>query len=177
MNQMMMMVLPLIISGILHMIAVKINLLPRLNRPIHEKALGKNKTWRGMLLIPVLTLLAMLIVAGIDSLHSTPQFPWATHGVLWWGISLGLGYALAELPNSWIKRRLKIESGKLPTGTSRWVFLLFDQADSAIGCALVYRWGAQVNWAYLSYLVLIGTAFHLLFNVLLFYLGLRKNKF
>lgn len=177
MIQIFLMILPLINSGILHMAAVTINFLPLLNHPIHEPTFGKNKTWRGIILIPALTILAMALVALIDSQFSSTHFPWSGHGFLWWGLFLGLGYALAELPNSWMKRGLKIEAGKLPSGPWRWFFLILDQADSVIGCAFVYHWGAKVDWTQLTFIVVIGTAIHLAFNVLLFYLGLRKNKF
>lgn len=123
---------PIVIGGVLHMLAVTRNLLPALRVPIHTGLFGVNKTWRGMLLMPLLTAFGALLLwpserwLGEQAVFSQP---------LWWvGLIAGLAYVLAELPNSWLKRRLGIAPGATP---SRWV-LLGDQLDSGIGVALAY---------------------------------------
>ena len=47
----------------------------------------------------------------------------------------GFGYALFELPNSFIKRRLGIQPGESPK-RFKALFILMDQLDSGIGVAL-----------------------------------------
>lgn len=123
---------PVVIGGVLHMLAVTRNLLPALRVPIHAGLFGTNKTWRGMLLMPVLTAFgALLLWPSEQWLGEQAVFSQS----LWWGgLIAGLAYVLAELPNSWIKRRLGIAPGTTP---SPWV-ILGDQLDSGIGVALAY---------------------------------------
>ena len=45
---------------------------------------------------------------------------------------LGLGYVLGELPNSFAKRRVKIQPGKTIGGVLGALFFVLDQADSVI---------------------------------------------
>ena len=176
-EQMVVLILPLVLSGIFHMVAVKINFLPWLKIPMSEKLFGLNKTWRGVVLMPLLTIPSVWIAFLVDK-NWYPGFilPWQQRGLWWWGIMLGLGYILAELPNSFIKRKRGIAAGQLPE-KGALPFLILDQADSAIGCAVVYAFGSDIALTHLALLAIAGTVFHLFFNALLFYLGLRKNKF
>ena len=91
------------------------------------------------------------------------------------GALLGLFYALFELPNSFMKRRLDIKPGKTIKGPKKYFFIFLDQADSVFGVALVvwmfYPIGLKV---YLLY-ILVGAVTHLLINMLLYALHLRKN--
>ena len=93
------------------------------------------------------------------------------------GFLLGLGYSLFELPNSFLKRRLNIVEGKNPEGLKKIIFIFLDQADSVFGCCLVvwlfYNLGIKL---YLLY-VLLGAVTHILVNMLLYFLHLRKNMF
>ena len=47
--------IPVVIGGVLHMMMVTHNVLPQLTIPIHRGLFGANKTWRGMLAVPLLT--------------------------------------------------------------------------------------------------------------------------
>jgi len=129
--------IPVVIGGVLHMLAVTRNALPALRVPIHADLFGSNKTWRGVLLVPLLTAFGAICLwptelhLGENAIFG-PQ-PWLA------GLIAGLGYVLAELPNSFLKRRLGIAPGVTP---SRW-FVLGDQLDSGIGVALAY-------WLYLD---------------------------
>mgnify|MGYP001393277506 CR=1 FL=1 len=93
------------------------------------------------------------------------------------GVLLGFGYALFELPNSFLKRRLDITPGKTISGGWKAFFIFLDQADSIFGCALVvwlfYDLGIGL---YLLY-VLIGALTHIIVNMLLYVCKLRKNPF
>jgi hypothetical protein len=90
------------------------------------------------------------------------------------GMLLGLGYLLAELPNSYLKRRLGIPAGR-PSPRYRAAFALLDQADSALGFALVYAVITDVPAAQLVLMVLLGPAIHAVANLTLYGLGLRKE--
>jgi len=93
------------------------------------------------------------------------------------GFLIGLFYALFELPNSFLKRRLDIVPGKSTSGFSKIFFTFLDQADSVFGVALVvwmfYPIGIGVYFLY----VLIGAGTHLLINMMLYFMHLRKNMF
>jgi hypothetical protein len=131
--------IPIVFGGVVHMIAVRDNWLPALRRPVALALFGANKTWRGLLLMPLLCALGAMLLWW-------PEQWWQRAGAispfagspLWLaGLCGGAGYVLAELPNSWIKRRLGIAAGETPV-RHRSLFLAMDQLDSAIGAALAY---------------------------------------
>ena len=87
----------------------------------------------------------------------------------------GLGYVLGELPNSFMKRRLGVASGKTAAGWRGRIFLVVDQADSVVVPLLM-------GWPLFGYgfeVVLMATVsltgVHLLLNALLYLLGIRRN--
>jgi CDP-diacylglycerol--serine O-phosphatidyltransferase len=159
---------PLVVSGGLHMMVVKFDWLRALKIPIHPRTLGANKTWRGVLVMAITVAVAVWLSSRIwpDAFGSWNPF------VL--GAALGLAYAVAELPNSFVKRRLGIPPGKRPARNRAW-FTLADQADSAIGCALVYAWALRLSATTLLLLVALGPAIHLGVNYSLYLLRLRKE--
>jgi len=141
---------PVVIGGVLHMLAVTRDYLPALRLPIHAGLFGANKTWRGVLLVPLLTAFGALCLWPAEQWLG----PQALLGQPLWlaGLIAGLGYVLAELPNSWLKRRLGIAPGHTP---SRWT-VLGDQLDSGLGVALAY-------WLYLDLPTTVGLLYVLTF--------------
>lgn len=129
--------IPVIIGGVLHMIIVTHNILPQLTIPIHKHWFGANKTWRGMLAVPSLTAFGAFCLWPIEWLLAEHAvFPHGL-GLLLAGLIAGTGYVLAELPNSYMKRRLGIAAGATPD-KNRWFFTALDQIDSGIGVAIAY---------------------------------------
>lgn len=127
--------IPVVIGGVLHMLAVKKDFLPRLRQPIHTPLFGQNKTWRGLLLMPLLTAFGALCLWPAEiALGANAVF--GPH-LLAAGLVAGLGYILAELPNSLVKRQLGIAPGATPV-RARWFFILLDQFDSGAGVAIAY---------------------------------------
>jgi hypothetical protein len=165
-------IFPLIISGVLHMIVVRYDILSYLKTPIHLKTFGTNKTWRGMIIVPVLTAFAMQLTVWQEQWLKTEYFNQANGWFI--GFMAGLGYVLAELPNSWMKRKLNIAPGQLASKHA-WFFAIIDQADSALGCGLVYWCFGFLTGIELILLIVVGTLLHLLLNLLLYQFGLRKN--
>lgn len=92
------------------------------------------------------------------------------------GLLLGLGYCLAELPNSFIKRRLGVKEGQT-SDRFKWFFVVLDQADSAFGCMLAYRILLPISWTTIVLTIVFGTVIHLVINVSLYKAGIRKNPF
>jgi CDP-diacylglycerol--serine O-phosphatidyltransferase len=166
---------PLILSGVLHMVVVRANLLSFLKKPVHQGWFGENKTWRGVLVMPLLTIVGVTLALKIEQ-SSSPDYAvgFARESVVWVGLALGLAYILSELPNSFIKRRMGVEPGKLPNDKRLW-FALGDQGDSAIGCVFVYWLFFGIEWPVALTFLILGTGLHLFFNVALYWVGLRKN--
>ncbi len=91
-------------------------------------------------------------------------------------LALGIGYCLAELPNSYIKRRLGIKEGQT-SEKYKWIFIIFDQVDSAFGCMIAYWLFIPVSVTTMVLTILFGTVLHLFINVSLYQVGIRKNPF
>ena len=155
--------MPPILSGIANMAWCKSNLLKVAMIPIDggknlsdgRRIFGDNKTWKGFLGYLILNMIFSLLwgsvcyVGGFEHLN----FFYVNHDNtacfnLLIGMLLGMGYALFELPNSFIKRRLDIKPGKSPSGFWKVFFVFLDQADSVFGCALVvwifYNFGIRI---------------------------------
>lgn len=126
---------PVVVGGVLHMVVVSRNAWPALAVPVHRGLFGANKTWRGFVVVPLLTAAGTLPLLPVEAwLDPAPV------GVGRWplaGLLAGLGYVLGELPNSFLKRRLGIAPGATPA-RGRWLFVLLDQLDSGVGVALAY---------------------------------------
>ncbi len=167
---------PLIVGGIIHMIAVKTDILSYLKKPIHHRWFGQNKTWRGFFVMPSATWPGVILAQNLERVFdlSTPLL--IGHSSLLLALILGLGYCLAELPNSFLKRRLGIKEGKT-SDRYKWFFVILDQADSAIGCLLAYRLVIPISWTLVVLTIVFGTIIHLVLNVLLYFVGVRKNPF
>jgi len=160
---------PCILGGVANMLFMKLPLLNSLRRPMDlgrslkdgYRILGDNKTFKGFI--------GMVAFSGLG-------------GALFWqglfahpflaGLWAGFAYAIAELPNSFIKRRLALAPGH----NGGPVQTFFDQSDSVIGflvlMPLIYRFTPYEWFATL----LIATGTHYLFNVLLYLIGLRGQK-
>lgn len=164
--------IPIIVGGVLHMVAVTHDWCPRLRIPLHERSFGANKTLRGFLLMPLFTTLGMAALHLLEQAGAVQLLP--PGNVLLAGIAVGLGYVVAELPNSFLKRRLGIAAGELPERHRR-LFVFLDQFDSGFGVALAY-WlypGAPFTVCLLFVLTFPGTA--LLVKRLLFWARLKKT--
>lgn len=130
---------PVVIGGVLHMVIVKRNYLSALVIPIHQSWFGANKTWRGLFVVPLLTAFGGLCMMPLEWLLTQAI---GTSLLSQWNLALlgfiaGVGYVLAELPNSFFKRRIGIEAGVVPEDKKYW-FIALDQLDSALGVAIAY---------------------------------------
>ena len=131
--------IPVVIGGVLHMVVVKRNYLSALVVPIHEGWFGANKTWRGLFVVPLLTAFGGLCMMPLEWLLTQAI---GTSLLSQWNLALlgfiaGVGYVLAELPNSFFKRRIGIQAGVVPEDKKYW-FIALDQLDSALGVAFAY---------------------------------------
>src|SRR4030081_2282087 len=121
-------VAPVLLAGLGQVIVLKTRLLAGLAVPIDrglqwrgKPVLGPRKTWRGVI---IMTTLSALVAGGqaMAARHSArlralSPFDYDRTNPWLLGFTLGLGYCLAELPNSFVKRRLDIA----PAGTTdKW---------------------------------------------------------
>ena len=181
----------LVCAGATNMAFVKAPLLSGLSRPMDGGALfrdgkrlfGDNKTWKGFFGMIAITSI-WLAIAGwlatnfpdIRGLSLIPfeelRFPF---NVWFFGAMWGLAYVLAELPNSFLKRRIDILPGKNATGMKGFLFLVLDQADSVIACVLVLPLFGSITWPDAIMLVVLGSFAHYLANLGLFAVRLKKQ--
>jgi len=158
-------ILPLIVSNSIHMVVVKRNLFPLAASPLWSRGFGKNKTWRGLLFVPVsnalvLTLIAPLIPSGVEM-----------PAIL--GFALGLAYMVFELPNSFVKRRLGLAPGE-NQGKYKVAFSIVDKMDSAVGVVLAYLLLGHATWQIALWLLLIASMAHVGVSALLVTLKIKS---
>lgn len=158
------------------MVAVKADILSYLKKPIHQRWFGQNKTWRGFFIMPLATWPGVILAQKLETLFDLNTPLLTNHSAWLLGLLLGFGYCLAELPNSYMKRRLGIKEGQT-SDRYKWFFVVLDQADSAIGCLLAYRILLPISWFTMVLTIVFGTVIHLLINVSLYKAGIRKNPF
>jgi len=184
-------ILPVIVAGVLNMAFVKSSVLNDFKKPLDKGLLlkdgrrlfGDNKTWKGYWGMTVLTAITMVIWGAL----STGSGILADNNLLYRdydntllfnitaGLLLGFAYVASELPNSFMKRRLGIKAGETPAGSRGLVFGTIDQIDSAIGCVFVISlfWPMSLMY-FIVYVCVVGVT-HILFNVLLYSLGLKRE--
>lgn len=185
--------LPAIFTGIMVMIWCKIPLLNILKKPMDnnknwfdgKRLFGDNKTWKGFMGYIIFGGITTVIWGAVCSGNLFLQ----EHNYLYFcyqntliynlltGLAIGLAYALFELPNSFIKRRIGISEGKSTKGITKIIFIFIDQADSIFGCVLVIAIVYPMSLGFYFIYVLMGAMTHIVFNMLLYALRLRKNLF
>jgi hypothetical protein len=153
--------------------------LPRFAVPISAKLFGKSKTWRGFIIMPLATLPSLYLSW---ALYKNLPLSWQLLNFeqipLWiLGLTLGVAYALFELPNSYLKRRLKIPEGVQATGFWQPIFFILDHYDSLSGIALVYYFLLAPPTGVMIGLLTLAPLIHIVTNLILYSKNLRKNPF
>lgn len=167
---------PVLGAAILHAPVLALDLFPALKRPLDggarvrgRRLFGDNKTWRGAIFMVTGVVVAALLLSLWDAWwHALPDGI-RDAGPLLYGLLLGVGVVVGELPNSFLKRQLDV-----PPGQQRNVALtLFDQADFVLVCwvLLLPIWTMAAWQALLVFAVV--TAVHLAINVIGYAIGAR----
>ena len=184
--------LPTIVAGIINMIFCKSSILRKMQKPIDgnknfidgKRIFGDNKTWKGVfgyIVFNICTSVLWGLLCNFTNLNSYDFFYVYYENTIIFnlliGLLLGVSYSIFELPNSFLKRRLDIEPGKTTTGLKKVFFIFLDQADSVFGCCLVVAAFYKMSFGFYLLYVLIGAVTHIVFNVLLYCMKLRKNMF
>jgi CDP-2,3-bis-(O-geranylgeranyl)-sn-glycerol synthase len=173
---------PVLGAPLLHAPVLTWDLLPGLRRPLDggatwrgRRILGDNKTWRGALAMVI------GIVAATALLSLWPWYwrhvpggirdagPWA------FGLLLGVGTVLGELPNSFLKRRLGIAPGARQDSRAGRLLSLYDQGDFVlvVWVLLLPLWVMTPVQALIVFAVV--SALHLAINVVAYAIGARDT--
>jgi hypothetical protein len=179
------MVTPVLIAGFGQVLVLKTGLLPGLAVPLDRRVhwrgkplLGPRKTWRGVIIMTTLSALvagAQAQAAGRSKrLRAVAPFDYdrINPGLL--GVALGLGYCLAELPNSFVKRRLDIA----PAGVANrlaWLQYLVDQSDSVAGCLIALRFFYKPSRLETGMTFTTGLMLHVGVDQLMHALGVKRR--
>ena len=179
--------LPFVLAGLIHIIVIKNNLLQSLaDLPLDcglklrgQRVFGKNKTVRGALTMIVGVTFCILIQATIvHYFPSTAKFAVINYNhisPLIWGLLLGIGCVVGELPNSFIKRQLKIAPGNQTTGIFKPFFWVIDQVDSLIGVLIFAGILWKPTYDMLILLFLYTIIIHPIGALIMVSLGLKRS--
>lgn len=174
-------------AGIVHVFWMWLAPPAWLSRPIDggliwrgRRLFGDNKRVRGLVALPLAAAASFAAFAAWQ-----PALPECMRAGMWplsprqyagLGFASGLACMLAELPNSFIKRRLGVEPGELPlSGALRFVSLAADRLDSPLGMMIAVSSMVSVRPITWLWVLLIGTAVHAGFSALLHLLGLKAR--
>ncbi len=183
-------IMPIIIGGIGNMVFTKTNLYKENATPIDghrvlkdgRPIFGKNKTWVGFWGMIIITGAMqvfwgiVLKVTGLEEYNQLYIF-WENTIIfnLLVGLLFGALYVIFELPNSFIKRRLNISSGKTDRGMKGIVFFVADQFDSIIGIGVAIGILARLSLQGVVTYILLGGFTHIAVNLILYGVKVRKN--
>ena len=178
--------LPLVGGAAVHGACMKYDWLAFLARPIDggrrfrgRPLFGHSKTWRGPIAVAAgaaatyalqRQLLHELAPVAFVELVDDSQLPG------FWVMALaGAAAEFAELPNSFVKRRLGIDPSCTASGLPGVVFFLWDQLDLLIGYWLVLVFWVPLTPLRLSISVVVVGGVHPLLTVAGYLLGMRPT--
>jgi len=177
-------ILPVILGGMIHILALKSQLMRRLAVPLDRgkqwrgrPILGSNKTWRGVLLMTASTagFTHLQFALGrhkpgpvLGVLRDIRVSPWLAGGVM------GLSYCLAELPNSFLKRQLGVPPGGRSVRAGFFQYLV-DQVDSVIGCLVALRLLYRPRRGETFFAFFLGSSIHVGVDQLLYAAGVKQS--
>jgi CDP-diglyceride synthetase len=171
---------PVLGAPILHAPVLTFDLLKGLKKPLDfgasvggRRVFGDNKTWRGAIVIVVGVTVTTLLLSQWDWWWSEIPGDLRDAGALPYGLLLGLGVVLGELPNSFLKRRLDIAPGTQRRTPAGLALTIYDQADFVlvVWLLLLPLWvmtPLEALWVFA-----VVTVVHLVINVIGYAIGAR----
>jgi hypothetical protein len=170
-------VLPILIAGLVLILVLRKNLLPKLDEPIDfgakiqgKRIFGDNKTWRGIIIYIGMSIAACIVLWSVSHRFSNLINVVFSLNPLYIGSAIALSYILGELINSFVKRRLNIDPGALSGARAQ---LLLDHVDGMITVSLVLVFGFGVQPVSIVVAVVMGILLHSLTNGLMKRYGLK----
>jgi CDP-diglyceride synthetase len=184
-------ILPVVIAATMSTILVRRTILRTFRYPIDsgrvlsdgKRLFGDNKTWVGAVSLIVISAICMLLWGLVNANNlGIQQYNWLYRAHdntalynLAAGALLGLAYIIAELPNSYLKRRQGIPSGETPSGMQGIPNYILDHTDSIFGCVIVLAFLCQLSVFESFAVIIIGAGTHVLVNVLLVITKVKKS--
>jgi hypothetical protein len=183
---------PVIFAAALHGIVLKYELVSWLKKPMDmgvtflgKPLFGPNKTWRGIVVSTIgcvaFSFFICYLYSGSEVFKSISIVDFNQVNPLYFGLALGLGMILGELPNSFLKRQIGIGSGEQGSGFGGILFRIFDQIDLLLGIWLlllfVPGFSVAENMDVLLFSILFALVFHFLIAQIGYYTGMRKDRF
>jgi hypothetical protein len=161
--------LPLSFGLATHGLCIRFGALLSFARPISTSLFGANKTYRGILCVAVGTALGFVLV------HPTLLTLTNNTRLALVGFCVGAAAMAAELPNSFLKRRLGIAPGKQARGARGAAFHVLDQIDLVLGAWAVLAWLVVLTLPRLAGSLLAVYIGHQLLSVTGYWLGMRTT--
>lgn len=175
---------PLIPALSLAALVMRFDLLASLRRPIDggrtfrgHRILGDSKTWRGVVvsMIGCVTGAAVQQYALGEVEGAWKLVDYSSVHILPFGLAMGAGVMLGELPNSFVKRQLGIAPGKAARGPLAAVFYVWDQVDF-----LTTTWPLLAFWVrptlrLIATSIVLSLTIHPVIALIGYLIGARKS--
>jgi hypothetical protein len=162
-------VAPLFGGLLVHGLCIRNGAFLRLAVPIAPRWFGVNKTYRGIVCVALGTAAGFVILSpGFASVAEAP-------GRALVGALVGGSAMLAELPNSFLKRRLGIAPGTQASGSRGVAFHVLDQVDVWFGAWAILAWVATPSPGRLLGSALALYLGHQVASLLGYWLGMRTT--
>lgn len=180
-------VLALALAGVAHVAWLRSRWSRRFALPLDgaatwrgQRLFGANKTWRGLMVMP----LAAALGFGLAAQFRTYLPIWLANGI--WnapvsrlalaGLLCGLAFMLAELPNSLLKRQMGIAPGQAPQQPLlRTWCLVIDRIDSTLGALIVLSLMLPLPAMTWFWVPLFGISLHWTFSYAMYLLKLKSR--
>jgi hypothetical protein len=173
-------VLPLVVTGLIHhFVIIRKKYLEFLAIPVDRNIsyngsplFGSKKTWRGILIVISLNSLISYLLGSLFMYNSRFDLPmWIIGGIT------GIGYSIAELPTSFIKRRMNIAPSGQAAGFIGYLLYILDQSDSVLGSVIALNISVR-GIAPIQNLIIavVGISIHIFLDILLHKFGYKITQ-
>jgi CDP-2,3-bis-(O-geranylgeranyl)-sn-glycerol synthase len=164
-------------AGIANMSPVIFKWVPLLNYPVDSNKkfrgkpmLGKNKTYRGLLVGTVMAILTVYIQGKLyPQMIDFSIIDYSQINIILLGFLLGFGALAGDMVESFFKRQVNIKPGK------SWV--PFDQIDWIVGSIIFASMYINVPLKFIITSIILFGVLHPLVNLTGYFLRIKKNKF
>jgi len=160
---------PMFVGLATHGVCIRLGAVRQLARPISSRLFGGNKTYRGIACVAAGTAVGFGVIRPglLAAIHASD--------LLRVGFAVGAAAMIAELPNSFLKRRLGIAPGTQTGGFRGFAFHVLDQVDVVFGAWAVLAWFAVPTWARLAGSLGSVYAGHQVLSLVGYWLGMRST--
>jgi CDP-diacylglycerol--serine O-phosphatidyltransferase len=164
-------VAPLFVGLVAHGLCIRFGLLRSVAVSINPRLFGANKTYRGVVAVALGTAAGFAAVRPPELLAPVAS----SYRFALVGLAVGAVAMLAELPNSFLKRRMGIAPGNQARGLSGIAFHVLDQVDVVFGAWLVLGWLLKPTWLRLAGSFAAVYVGHQIISLIGYWLGMRTT--